>query len=204
MIEAQISAIFPTPIYKAKLDRKFTEQELRFVDDMKTKSVQNIGNKYSANKYVLNHPSVATLKKEIDLFLEDYFFKILLTPQTISPYITQSWINYTETNEYHHVHSHPNSYLSGVLYINADKAHDKITFTHNRYDQIKLSNTKWNLFNSDSWFYPVGSGDIVIFPSRLNHLVGVKKGKNTRVSLSFNVFVKGNLDPTGTLAELKI
>ena len=204
MIEAHISAIFPTPIYKAKLDRKFTEPELRFVEDMKTKLVQNMGNKHSANTYVLNDPSFTTLKKEIDLFLEDYFFKILLTPQTISPFITQSWINYTETNEYHHAHSHSNSYLSGVLYINADKAHDKITFSHIRYDQIKPALIASNAFNSDSWSYPVGSGDIVIFPSRLNHLVDVKKGKNTRVSLSFNVFVKGNLDPTGTLAELKI
>ena len=204
MIEAHISAIFPTPIYKAKLDRKFTEQELRFVEDMKTKSVQNIGNKHSANKYVLNDPSFATLKKEIDLFLEDYFSKILLTPQTISPFITQSWINYTEINEYHHVHSHPNSYLSGVLYINADKAQDTITFSHNRYDQIKLAFTASNAFNSENWSYPVGSGDIVVFPSRLNHLVVAKKGNNTRVSLSFNVFVKGNLGPTGALTELKI
>ena len=204
MIEAHISAIFPTPIYKAKLDRKFTEQELRFVEDMKTKLVQNMGNKHSANTYVLNDPSFTTLKKEIDLFLEDYFFKILLTPQTISPYITQSWINYTETNEYHHAHSHSNSYLSGVLYINADKAHDKITFSHNRYDQIKLALIASNAFNSDNWSYPVGSGDIVIFPSRLNHLVDVKKGKNTRVSLSFNVFVKGNLGTTDDLTELKI
>ena len=36
MIEADISAIFPTPIYKAKLDRKFTTQELRLVEEMKT------------------------------------------------------------------------------------------------------------------------------------------------------------------------
>jgi len=204
MIEADISAIFPTPIYKAKLDRKFTEQELHFVEEMKIKWVANLGNIYSANSYVLNDPSFTTLKKEMNLFIEDYFSKILLTPKTISPYITQSWLNYTETKGYHHVHSHPNSYLSAVLYINADKAHDKITFEHGRYDQIKLPTTGWNTFNSETWFYTVGSGDIVMFPSRLSHLVTEKKEKNTRVSLSFNVFVKGNLGKPGSLTELNI
>ena len=204
MIEAEINGIFPVPVYRAKLERKFTTQEVRFVEEMKTKWVPNLGNIYSANSYVLNNPSFTTLKKEMDLFIEDYFSKIVLPPETISPYITQSWLNYTETKGYHHRHNHQNSYLSGILYINADEAHDKITFAHNRYDQIKLSPTKWNLFNSETWFYTVESGDIVMFPSRLSHLVTEKKEKNTRVSLSFNVFVKGNLGKPGSLTELNI
>ena len=204
MIKAEVNGIFPVPVYRAKLERKFTTQELRFVEEMKTKCIVNAGNITSKDNYVLNNPSLITLKKEMDLFIEDYFSKVLLTPKTISPYITQSWLNYTETKGYHHVHSHQNSYLSAVLYINADKAHDKITLEHGRYDQIKLPTTGWNTFNSETWFYTVGSGDIVMFPSRLSHLVTEKKEKNTRVSLSFNVFVKGNLGKPGSLTELNI
>jgi len=202
MIKAHISPIFPTPIYTSKLDRKFTKQELRFVEKMKTEWVQNVENRYSSNRHVLNHPSFATLKKEMDLFIKDYFSKILSPPKTVFPYITQSWLNYTETNESHHAHRHPNSYLSAVFYINADKAHDKITFEHGRYDQIKIPTTEWNLFNSSSWFFPVESGDIVMFPSRLTHLVPKKEGKNTRISLSFNVFIKGNLGQPASLYGL--
>jgi|TARA_R110002020_G_scaffold50883_2_gene144237 uncharacterized protein (TIGR02466 family) len=204
MIEALISVIFPIPVYKAKLERGFTTQELRFVEKMKTKCVPNAANMTSTNNYVLNNSSFATLKKEIDLFIEDYFSKILFPPKTISPYITQSWLNYTEPKGSHPKHRHLNSYLSGVLYINADKAHDTITFEHDRYDQINLPTTEWNSFNSNSWSFPVESGDIVIFPSRLPHLVTKKKGKNTRVSLSFNVFVKGNLGKARDLTELRI
>ena len=204
MIKAEISAIFPTPIYKNKLDRKFTTKELHFVEKIKTKSIENTGNRISIDKYVLNDPSFATLKKEIDLFIGDYFSKILVPSKPVFPYITQSWLNYTEINEYHPIHRHPNAYLSGVLYINADKSHDKITFDPNRYDQIKLSTTKPNLFNSNSWFFPVETGEVMIFPASLMHLVEKKKGKNTRISLSFNVFVKGNIGEAYDLTELKL
>ena len=47
--------------------------------------------------------------------------------KTIEIYITISWINYTETNQYHHAHSHPNSVISGVYYIETDES-DTITF----------------------------------------------------------------------------
>ena len=204
MIEAEINGIFPVPVYKAKLDRKFTTQELRFVEEIKTKCVANAGNTTSKDNYILNTPSLTTLKKEIDLFVEDYFSKVVLAPKTILPYVTQSWLNYTETNGSHHVHKHSNSYLSGVIYINANKAHDKISFEQDRYDQIKLLTTELNPFNSYAWFFPVESGDVVIFPSRLSHLVTKKKGKNIRISLSFNVFVKGNLGEASRLTELKI
>ena len=35
--------------------------------------------------------------------------------------ITQSWINFTKKGEYHHPHAHPNSLISGVFYVEADK-----------------------------------------------------------------------------------
>ena len=107
-------------------------------------------------------------------------------------------------NQSHHAHNHPNSYLSGVLYINADEAYDKIIFQHNRYEQITIPTTAWNPFNSETWFFPLESGEILLFPSRLSHLVAKKKGNNTRVSLSFNVFLKGDLGEEPLLTELKI
>ena len=204
MIESDIYGIFPVPIYRSKLSRKFTTTELRFVEKIKTKSRPNLGNTTSSNSYILNSSPFSHLKKEIDLFIEDYFAKILFPPKSISPYITQSWLNYTETKEHHHAHAHVNSCLSGVLYINADKAHDKISFEKDRYDQIKFSSTQYNSYNSDSWSFPVETGEIIMFPSYMKHLVTKKQGENTRVSLSFNVFLKGNLGEAQDLNELKL
>ena len=137
-----------------------------------------MGNTTSSDSYILNRRSFLILKKEIDLFIEDYFSKIIFAPKGVSPYITQSWLNYTEINEHHHPHHHQNAYLSGILYIAADKDHDNVTFGRNDYNQISISPTKGN--------------------------VTMKKGKNSRISLSFNVFLKGNLGEVDNLNELKL
>ena len=57
-----------------------------------------------------------------------YFEKIYSPTTDCSVYITQSWINYTEEKQRHHIHLHGNSLISGVLYINADIDFDSITF----------------------------------------------------------------------------
>ena len=66
MIEAEINGIFPVPVYRAKLDRKFTPQELRLGEEMKTQCVVNAGKITTKDNYILNNPSLITLKKEMD------------------------------------------------------------------------------------------------------------------------------------------
>jgi hypothetical protein len=43
-----------------------------------------------------------------------------------------------------------------------------------------------------------------MFPSSTTHQVDVKKGKNTRISLAFNTFIKGTLGDNFSLTELKL
>ena len=200
MIKSEISGIFSTPIYRSKLNRDFTNKEINFFK--KIKRTPNKNNLTSFDNYVLEKPVLLNLKKEIDLFVKDYFNKIIFPPKSISPYITQSWLNYTEQNEGHHAHNHPNSFLSGVFYINADKLTDTISFQNEKYKQLKFSPTKYELYNSDTWFFPIESRDIIIFPSEIIHFVERKKNKGTRISLSFNVFLKGRLGNAKDLNQL--
>jgi len=134
----------------------------------------------------------------------DYFDKVVCTDNSIVPYITQSWLNYTKTDQFHHHHSHANSYVSGVFYVNADKEVDKIAFHKRSLPTIELHKTEYNIFNSNSWWYPVKTGDIILFPSFLIHGVDKKKGTNTRISLSFNVFIKGKIGNKLQLTELML
>ena len=107
--------------------------------------------------------------------IKQYFDKVISTSDKIVPYITQSWINYTREGEYHHSHAHPNSLISGVLYIDANKDNDKILFEKRGYHRIALTIKDYNLYNSDSWFFPVQTGDLIIFPSETQHKVEFKK-----------------------------
>lgn len=191
--KAIITAIFPSPVYRSTLTRKFTSKESKFISESKLDVNKNEGNTTSKNNYILNAKPFNNLKKELDNIIQDYFDKVVSTSNNIKPYITQSWLNYTETNQYHHKHAHQNSIVSGVVYINADKKNDRIKFFKETYLTIKPEIKDYNLWNSDSWFFEVETGDIILFPSSLIHMVYPKQGTNTRISLSFNTFVKGTV-----------
>ena len=196
--------LFPKPVDHSKLERALTKEESQTIDDYKTKTYKNIGNTTSNDTYILEDKTLNNLKKDLNKKIIDYFNKIVCTDNSIVPYITQSWLNYTTNKQFHHTHTHANSYVSGVFYINADKKVDKITFYNVDNSLFKLKITKYNIFNSSSWWYPVESGDIILFPSSLKHGVDKKEGTNTRVSLSFNVFLRGTIGYKFDLTELTI
>ncbi len=201
-MEAIINSIFPTPIYISKLNRELTNQELSFIDNTKLDVYKNEGNTTSNNNYILNHKVFKNLKTDLHLRVKDYFVKVLSPTDTITPYITQSWLNYTETNQYHHKHQHPNSLVSGVFYINCHEEFDKIKFFNDTYKTIKTEIKDWNIWNSESWWFTVKTGNIILFPSSLTHMVETKQGDNTRISLAFNVFIKGTIGNDKSLTEL--
>ena len=201
-MEATINGIFPTPIYISKLDRNLTEKELSFVNKKKLDVNKNEGNTTSNDNYILNNKIFKDIKEQLDLRVQDYFDKVISTTNNITPYITQSWLNYTETNQHHHKHHHSNSLVSGILYVNCDEKFDKIKFFNEKTPSIKPDVKNWNIWNSETWWFSVKTGDIILFPSSLTHMVENKEGKNTRISLAFNVFIKGIVGNNRNLSEL--
>jgi len=205
MTKPQIHSIFPTPIYTTKMDRGFTKQELNFVKQQKKHCSNNQGNINTKDNYILNRKEFKNIKKFLDKHCKDYLDTIICPKNNIELYITQSWLNYTEANQYHHKHEHPNSVVSGVLYFDSDVKNDKILFSHSKgYQQIspQIDNTKFNLWNSGTWFFPVETGNLFMFPSSATHQVETKKGNNTRISLAFNTFYKGSVGSNSELTEL--
>ena len=205
MTEPVINSIFPTPIYTTKIDRGFTKQELQFVKEQKKHCTKNQGNINTKDNYILNRKEFKNIKKFLDKCCKDYLDTIICPKNNIELYITQSWLNYTEANQYHHKHEHPNSVVSGVLYFDSDVKNDKILFSHSKgYQQIspQIDNTKFNLWNSGTWFFPVETGNLFMFPSSATHQVETKKGNNTRISLAFNTFYKGSVGSNSELTEL--
>jgi len=201
-----IHQLFPEPIYSSKLDRALTKKELKTISQYKKETNSNAGNMTSSENYVLENKALNNLKKDLHTKVMDYFDKVICTDNLITPYITQSWINYLKNNQFHHQHNHQNSLISGVFYISADKEVDSITF-HKAYpdDKIKLNINKYNMFNATSFKFRVETGNILLFPSSLAHGVEKKKkGNNIRTSLSFNVFFKGTVGNKNDLTELII
>ena len=199
-----VHPIFPEPVYVSTLGRALTKEELKTINKYKKETSKNQGNITSNDNYVLENKTLKNLKEDLRKKVVDYFDKIICTSNSIIPYITQSWINYTETNQFHHRHFHSNSYVSGVFYIDAKKEVDQIRFYKPGQKTLDLSVTRYNPFNSASWGCSVQTGDVVLFPSSLDHAVEKKKGPDTRISLSFNVFFKGKIGTAAQLTELTL
>ena len=138
MAETTIHGLFPTPITINNLGREFTDEEKEFFDLHSQTVVNNMGNTTSADNYLMKHEAMATIHAEIKTALDHYMKNVINAKEGVEPYVTQAWLNYTKPGQYHHKHQHPNSFLSGVLYINADIEKDKITFYNDEYEQIKL------------------------------------------------------------------
>lgn len=204
MNQFRIESLFPTAVVASNIQRQWTQQELAFLAYQSQFTHNNMGNTTSNNRYVLNSPELYGITEYISQGIQFYVDKIICPKNPIEFYITQSWLNYTKPGQYHHTHQHPNSIISGVIYIDADPEKDKIVFSNPRYKQISIAQSEFNVYNSDSWFFNVGTGDMFLFPSHFTHNVEAKEGQNTRTSLAFNVFAKGYIGEEESLTALHL
>jgi len=191
--------LFPIPIgffrYDGEVDTDFLAGQSQRPND---------GNTSSEDKYLLKQKKLLNLRQFIEKSLHEYFMATYCPKNDAHLKITQSWLNWTKPKQYHHKHAHPNSLISGCYYVNARKDSDRIYFYRDGYQQIKFPPAEWNPYNSESWWYPFGTGDLVLFPSSLTHMVQPVEGEDTRISLAFNTFPIGVIGDENELTALKL
>lgn len=159
------------------------------------------GNYHSSNNFILD--KLPKLKQEIIDKLNYYRESILGSNTNLQ--LTQSWINYNPTGSSHHVHNHPNSIVSGVVYLTHDPA--KLMVSSPLYKPFGnfLTDIKTKTkYNDTKTLIDIKQYNIVIFPSSLYHGVGVNTREETRISLSFNSFYSGILGSKDRLTYLEI
>ena len=207
-MEHVLSGIFPCPVYRAKRDTNLSpreEKEIRKIIE-KEGMYKNTGNFTSNNSYIFND-KLKKIKEFCEQHIKKYVEQVINSKEELDFYITQSWLNVTKPGEYHHEHYHVNSIVSGVFYISTEED-DKITFgdpNAKLRELIKFEPKEYNLWTSTVWFFPSVTNELVLFPSWLNHRVGVnEKATTDRISISFNTFVGGTLGVRKDLTELII
>jgi uncharacterized protein (TIGR02466 family) len=105
--------------------------------------------------------------------------------------IKEIWINVLEPGGRQAVHTHANSFISGVVYLTKSHPSANIVFhkslggsdfifsNHNKRARI-------GPYNGSKWVMPeISAGDLVLFPSYLLHEVPTNQGEQ-RISISFN------------------
>lgn len=198
-----IKNLFPIPVGVDTLNRELTAQEFDCLLKLPTRS--NIGNIVSINHSVLELPELATLKKDLLSSLDEYFKTTVDPVDGVELYITQSWFNITNNTQHHHEHAHPNSYISGVFYVSGEGEADKITFKNPRYPYLmEVEPVNWNIANSKIWWIPATTGDVVMFPSTVEHFVPTPTSSKPRMSIAFNTFLRGYLGDPIDASGLKL
>jgi uncharacterized protein (TIGR02466 family) len=190
MASSKIIELFPTALYITNINEKINPRYKEYLLNLPT--IANMGNTRSEDGYILNDPMFGELKEFIKLNIKEYLSKIYGNID-LDVYITQSWANCTEPKQFHHKHRHPNSFISGVFYINAVNGKDMIKFHNDKSSFFDIRTEKANNYNSQDVVILVETGDLVLFPSNFVHEVPPTTSKETRISIAFNTFIRGHI-----------
>ena len=108
--------------------------------------------------------------------------------------ITDMWANVLKDTEHHPMHTHSNNFLSGTYYLQSDQK-ASIVFHDPRpaADVIVPRKKETTLNNSSLLSYASKQNRAVIFPSWLPHWVQQNKSKTKRISIAWNIQVKGQV-----------
>jgi uncharacterized protein (TIGR02466 family) len=181
--------LFPVVVGHFEYTESLTK-EIAYIK--KCKFLPNIANLQSENTYILSEKPLSRIKSFCQNSLDEYVNNVIRPYNDLKCKITQSWLNLTERGQSHHVHAHPNSYLSAVFYFDTNED-DKIVFYDSTYRTLNLPSKTNDVHNSLATPVPAKNGTLYIFPSSTVHGVDPVNGDKQRISLSFNSFVEGKI-----------
>lgn len=200
----QALPMFAEPYCRAGIAGVISAEQIAYLKSLPL--IDRGGNYFSENFYILEDPKLRSIKGAIDEALAIYARDVLAIPQTF--YITQSWTQVQNPNLGMPGLSFANSIVSGVLYYDAPTSPPpSIVFSRfDTYQQIELKPDadRRNAFNVRTSRIQPNTNEVVLFASRLTHLVDPNLTGQQRFSIAFNTFVKGKLGDYHNATELTL
>lgn len=148
------------------------------------------------------HPAIQWLRQCCDRAVMDYVRKsgIGYDPS----WTLQGWANVNMKGDYHNLHNHPHSWLSGTYYVNVPDQSEAESFRSDLnpacisfFDPRPQANM--NAIRDDGQVDPEyrvlpRAGELLVWPAFLHHLVHPNMAPTPRISVSFNVVLKWKND----------
>jgi uncharacterized protein (TIGR02466 family) len=183
---------WPTPIWYFKLDDKInfdlvTEEVYKLRSQDAGKIVSNLGG-WQSNFLDLNqNTEINNLLKYIESIAEACF-NDFGTKMYFNRKLTDAWVNINQKGHYNTPHNHPDSILSGCVYIKASEKAGNIRFEKEAgvgyYSSTYLMDK--HIYNHSTIVYPALEKQVLIFPSYLLHSVEPNQSDEDRISIAFN------------------
>ena len=194
MTKPVIEDLFSVPLYSEELNLNtniITKYCLSMKKTLNTSTISNIGG-WQSSPLTGEHKPLNTLLISIlnaaKLYQDTFQYKHPLVINTL-------WININQEKDYNLEHNHPNSVMSGVYYVKAQKNSGDLVLSHPasiamEYDWSGRNLKKYNKYNSPMWKIPPIENRLLLFPSWLLHSVRPNLNKNkNRISISFNLCI---------------
>jgi uncharacterized protein (TIGR02466 family) len=190
--ERRITGLFPVPFMMVK---RLVPQDL--VAQLTARALES-HKADNAGTDLLSHTAMVDPEKEA-LFVdvaalampEIRRFGALLFGDDLDWSIKEMWMNVLETGGSQFMHSHANSFASGIIYLSESHPSSRTVFMRGaggsdfmfRHDPSRPASSH---FNAERWVVPeVDPGDMVLYPSYLLHGVPPNEG-GRRFSLALN------------------
>ena len=200
MVDVVSHNLFPTAVHQFTLDISSLDkkQMISYINKGKLKpnGMKQTEDDIHKMSYFKNFKNeIITLNKAILDKLEYEYEDIL---------ITSMWGNLLFPSQTHSPHTHSNNFLSGVFYLQSDDLSGEIEFFDPRPLAGVLSPRikKGIMENSNAIGFEPKDNMGLIFPSWLQHWV--QPTNSERISLSWNILVKGHYGAPNTLQNAYI
>ncbi len=200
-----IYPLFPFPLVVCGKRYVLNGAERDFISALEL--TENAGNSMSKNDKILDEAALSDLRKFVDAQVLNYKKNLLQVKDGNEIYVTQSWLNQSKTTEFHPRHRHPNSIISGVLFLDQNNDGQLPPIRCHRSQQmfpVDFSFSELSEFNANSREFDVEQGMLMLFPSLLEHDVDKNGSDQIRSSISFNTYVRGTVGGKEQLTEVTI
>jgi uncharacterized protein (TIGR02466 family) len=204
IVSCEVQPLFAEPYFRANIASAIGPDEIAFVQQLKM--IDNIENSISESMQIFEEPELKRIKDAVQDVLDFYAREVMgLSQQWL--YVTQSWCLTNRSNVGMHGHSHSNSLISGSLYYCPlpDPPANMVFTRHVSYNQIELppDRARRNIYNTPIATVTPAQNDMILFSSRLTHMVETNQTNQTRHAIAFNTFVRGKFGGRTTELNLK-
>jgi len=196
--ESYQTNLFPTPVFEFDLSNRIDFSEIKKHVESYHEDYKTDWNKYTTHDLITTPDDLHMDKRFSGLMsLLDHYSRMVINKLNIksdSYYFLGMWANTHRRCATHHSHQHPNSFLSGVVYVDVPEKSGGLYFEDPRDAKALINydygDQPFSMFQSRAWEFEPKVGKLIVFPSWLRHGTHPSDlaDDEHRMSISFNIY----------------
>ena len=185
--------LFPTTVhyYDNVLETEYIDSMIEYLEAEGGEKIKS-GRNWQSKPDIHKHNKFKVLTNKVLELSKIYFDDMKWICEDYN--ITDMWGTVSPTHHYHRHHTHSNNILSGVFYLKSDEQANIIFSDPRQQAHVLEPKVKeWQLNNAPNWNYLSTVNRLILFPSYVVHHVPVNTSSQNRISVAFNIMLKGKV-----------